>query len=82
MTHLTFSTCAGDVIYAARSPLNDHQIDRLRQILSDEISAASTVGATKHANAALRLLNELIIAYTTAARWRACGGPTYEGARQ
>ena len=78
MSALVFSSCGGDVVYNATSALNSAQIDRLRQILSDEISAASTVGATKHAQAAKTLLMQLAVADSECARWRAASGASYQ----
>lgn len=69
---LTFAAQGGDVMWG-RYNLSDADVEALSNLFWDEQHSARAAGdyvALAHADA---LINELLIAFATAKRWRFCG---------
>jgi len=69
---LTFAAQGGEIMWG-RYSLSDADVEALSNLFWDEQHAARKAGdrlALAHADA---LINELLIAFATAKRWRSCG---------
>lgn len=75
---LTFVAQGGATMWGNYA-LTREDVEAICGVFWDEQHAARVNGDADALHETTEALNELLIAYTTAARWRACGSHTYKG---